>query len=255
MSASASSLRPTRSRSVTPARRPPDRVLARPASAARRCADGSRWRGIRAGTATEAPRSPVPRRARQRAEMRRRETATPRDGRRPKCWCRRRSPAAAFVRAIAHGIPGGVPQVRVVALALEAGPTQLEWRSTFGFGDDQPQAALDQRPQGDSVARREPADLAQQGIGDLHRRLHRPISTGVLIWVPILESASLAEQARDQPSVADPRPNRPGRLGADSHIISLKTERSGARPGMRLAKAMVVIVALLALPAAVARAA
>ena len=47
-------------------------------------------------------------------------------------------------------LPRRIAQSGLKALALEAGTTQLEWRTWFGLGHDTMQAALDKRAQRDA---------------------------------------------------------------------------------------------------------
>jgi hypothetical protein len=129
--------------------------------AARRSADVSLWRGIRAGTAKECPRSRALRPTPQRAERRLREMANPPDGRRREYWHRRRSRAAILVGQIAKGVPRRLAKLRLPPFALKAGSAQLERRAVFGFGDDAIKPAFHQCPHRDAFARRELADFAQ----------------------------------------------------------------------------------------------
>src|SRR5262245_19653705 len=84
-----------------------------------RCADEWRWRGTRAGRATESPTARVPVPVPRRASRRRHATANLRGARRRGCSYRPRSPAAAFVGKAADALPVRAVDARLQAVALE----------------------------------------------------------------------------------------------------------------------------------------
>lgn len=155
------------------ARRRPVPMRERAGTVVRRFEGASRWRETRAGTARVSPRSPILRRARRSVRQQPRGMERPPDAHGRERWCRRRSPAATFIRQVSNAIPRSIAKVRVQPFALEAGTPQLEGRTRPGVSDDTVQAALDQRPERHSLSCGQPAGLAQERIGYLYGRLHR----------------------------------------------------------------------------------
>src|SRR2546430_2079791 len=104
-------------------------------------------RGMR-GSIDAPSASPLP------AARRMHETANPRDGCRPECWCPPGTTAAIPVCQLADAVPRSVAQRSLKPSALEAGAAQLERRGVLGLGDDAMKPALHQGPQSDTFARR-----------------------------------------------------------------------------------------------------